>query len=88
MNPAELVIVCADHGGGGVTRTAHDSAHAFDTTVPVVLAGGSVIPGDLGPNVAFADIPATIVWSLGLPIPTTYAGHPLAHAFHRSELAA
>ncbi len=87
-DPAELVIVCADHGGGGARRTAHDSAHAHDTTVPVVLAGGDVIPGDLGPDVTFADIPATVVWSLGLPIPTSYAGQPLAHAFQRSELAA
>lgn len=88
LDPAELVIVCADHGGGGARRTAHDSPHDLDTTIPVVLAGGDVIPGDLGPDVTFADIPATVVWSLGLPIPASYAGHPLAHAFQRSELAA
>ncbi|HEY3285704.1 MAG TPA: alkaline phosphatase family protein [Gemmatimonadaceae bacterium] len=87
-DPAELVIACADHGGGGARPTAHDSDHPADTTVPVVLAGGDVFQGDLGPDVAFADLPATVVWSLGLPIPATYAGQPLCHAFQRSELAA
>lgn len=87
-DPAELVIACADHGGGGGRPTGHDSAHPFDTTIPVVLAGGDVFPGDLGPNVAFADLPATILWSLGLPIPATYAGQPLTQAFQRSQVAA
>ena len=87
-DPAELVIACADHGGGGARRLWHDSEHPFDTTIPVVLAGGDVFPGDLGPDVTFADIPATVLWSLGLPIPATYAGCPLSHAFQRTEVAA
>ena len=87
-DPAELVIACADHGGGGAHATSHDSEHPFDTTIPVILAGGDVAPGDLGLEVHFADLPATILWSLGLPIPATYAGKALVHAFQRTEIAA
>lgn len=87
-DPAELVIACADHGGGGARPAAHDSEHHLDTTVPVILAGGDVRRGDLGTDVGFADLPATILWSLGLQVPATYAGRPLVQAFHRTELAA
>lgn len=87
-DPAELVIACADHGGGGAKRTAHDSDAPADTTIPIILAGGDVWPGDLGQDVAFADLPATLLWSLGIPVPATYAGRPLAHAFQRTEVAA
>lgn len=84
----ELVMLCADHGGGGTIATAHDSSHPLDTTIPVILAGGRVHHGELGTDVDFADLPATLVWSLGLPIPATYAGRALAQAFQRSEVAA
>jgi predicted AlkP superfamily pyrophosphatase or phosphodiesterase len=87
-DPAELVIVCADHGGGGARRTAHDSDHPLDTTVPIILAGGAVHACDLGDDIAFADIPATLLWTLGVAIPATYAGRPLMHAFVRTEVAA
>ena len=87
-DPAQLVIACADHGGGGALPTAHDSEHHLDTTIPVILAGGDVRRGDLGPDVAFADLPATIVWSLGQALPASYAGRPLVQAFRRAEVAA
>jgi len=87
-DPSELVIACADHGGGGAHPTSHDSAHPLDTTIPVMLAGGDVTPGDLGPEVVFADLPATVLWSLGAPIPATYAGRALVEAFQRTEVAA
>jgi predicted AlkP superfamily pyrophosphatase or phosphodiesterase len=87
-DPSELVIACADHGGGGALQNSHDSDHHFDTTIPVILAGGDVHAGDLGADVAFADLPATLLWSLGVTIPATYAGRPLVQAFHRNEVAA
>lgn len=87
-DPAELLIVCADHGGGGGALRAHDSSHHADTTIPVILAGGAVHAGDLGQHVQFGDIPATLVWALGLPQPESYAGRPLVHAFRRAEVAA
>lgn len=87
-NPSELLIVCADHGGGGGALRSHDSSHHADTTIPVILAGGAVRAGDLGHDVQFGDIPATLVWALGLPQPESYAGRPLVHAFRRAEVAA
>jgi predicted AlkP superfamily pyrophosphatase or phosphodiesterase len=87
-DPGELVIACADHGGGGESPTSHDSPHHFDATIPIMLAGGLVRPGDLGPDVEFADLPATLLWSLGAQVPATYAGRPLVHAFMRREVAA
>jgi predicted AlkP superfamily pyrophosphatase or phosphodiesterase len=87
-DPAELLIVCADHGGGGGALRSHDSSHHADTTIPVILAGGAVRAGDLGHDVQFGDIPATLVWALGLPQPESYAGRPLVHAFRRAEVAA
>ncbi len=87
-DPAELLIVCADHGGGGTALKEHDSDHHADTTIPVILVGGAVHAGDLGSGVRFADIPATLLWSLGLPQPESYAGRPLTQAFMRAEVAA
>ena len=40
-----LLIALADHGGGGVVANDHDSDHAMDRTVPVILAGAGVEPG-------------------------------------------
>lgn len=87
-DPAELLIVCADHGGGGGALRSHDSTNHADTTIPVILAGGAVRPGDLGHDVQFGDIPATLVWALGLPQPESYAGRPLVRAFRRADVAA
>lgn len=87
-DPGELVMICSDHGGGGARTHWHDSDHPSDTTIPVVLAGGGVWPCDLGPHVEFADLPATLLWSLGVPQPESYAGRPLVQAFQRSEVAA
>jgi predicted AlkP superfamily pyrophosphatase or phosphodiesterase len=87
-DPATLVIALADHGGGGATRKHHDSAHLLDTTIPVMLAGGAVVPGELGAEVSLTDVPATILWALGIARPESYAGRPLLRAFAAIPLAA
>jgi predicted AlkP superfamily pyrophosphatase or phosphodiesterase len=87
-DPATLVIAVADHGGGGATPRHHDSAHPLDTTIPVVLAGGAIVPGELGAGVSLTDVPATILWALGLARPESYAGRPLLQAFAKLPMAA
>ena len=78
---ATLVIALADHGGGGAVPGHHDSAHPLDQTIPIILAGGAVRRGDLGRGTSLLDVPATIAWVLGIPVPTSFAGTPLTSCF-------
>ena len=87
-DPSTLLIVLSDHGGGGRVLTHHDSDHPLDVTIPVVLAGGAVEPGSLGTGVSILDVPATVLWSLGIPRPASYVGKPMEWAFHRVQVAA
>jgi phosphopentomutase len=72
-----MLIALADHGGGGVDPRHHDSAHPRDRTIPMVFAGGPLAPGPLPHGVSLLDVPATILWALGLPQPASYAGRPV-----------
>jgi len=83
-DPDTLVIALADHGGGGVDPKDHMSDHPHDRKVPLILAGQRVVPGDLGPHVSLLDVPATILWALGVARPSNYAGVPLARAISPS----
>ncbi|MDE3053810.1 MAG: alkaline phosphatase family protein [Gemmatimonadota bacterium] len=81
-DPATLLVALADHGGGGVDPKNHDSAHPLDRTIPIVLAGGGVAAGRrLGPEASILDVPATVLWALGVAAPASYEGRPLAEAF-------
>ena len=80
-----LLIALADHGGGGVDRTNHNSAHRHDRTIPIVLVGGAVTPGALGRDASLVDVPATVAWALGITPPASYAGRPLSEAFVRTR---
>lgn len=79
-DPATVLIVLADHGGGGRRTHAHDSAHPLDATIPVLLAGGRVAQGALAPGTSLLDVPATVPWLLGLPTPSAYEGRVLSEA--------
>lgn len=87
-DPSTLVIALADHGGGGRTLKHHDSDHPLDRTIPVVLAGGAVLSGDLGDGVTLLDVPATVLWALGIARPESYEGRPLSQAFYAIPVAA
>lgn len=82
-DPATVLITFADHGGGGAVARDHDSQHPLDVTIPVILAGGQVIPGVLGDGASLLDIPATVAWALGMARPAQWSGRPLVEAFHR-----
>lgn len=80
-----LLVFTADHGGGGAHPNRHDSLHALDRTIPIVLAGGSVTPGELRPRSSILDVPATILWALGAGIPDSYAGRPFFEPFDKTS---
>ena len=80
-DPETLLIAMADHGGGGAVPDHHDSAHPLDRTIPILMAGGLVRPGELPQGASLLDVPATILWAMGIAQPTSYAGSPLTVAF-------
>ncbi|HEX4684212.1 MAG TPA: alkaline phosphatase family protein [Gemmatimonadaceae bacterium] len=75
-----LLIACADHGGGGFVSNDHNSDHPLDRTIPVLLAGPAVAPGELGP-VTLLDIAPTTLWALGIQPPPSLEGRVLDEAF-------
>jgi hypothetical protein len=87
-DPGTLLIALADHGGGGVKHDDHDSPHPLDRTIPIMLAGGGVSAGELAPFTSLLDVPPTVLWSLGVPIPAAWTGRPLLEAFAPVEVAA
>ncbi len=77
-----LLIVLADHGGGGVQPTDHDLPHPVNDAIPLVLAGCGVRHGHtIGREVSLLDVPATILQWFGVPVPESYEGRPLDEAF-------
>lgn len=76
-DPDTLLVLLADHGGGGARRRDHDSEHERDRTIPVILAGGRVPRGPLAPGATLLDVPATILSALGVAQPDSYTGRPL-----------
>ena len=80
-DPETMLVVMADHGGGGAVPDHHDSAHPLDRTIPLLLAGGQVRPGEIPQGASLLDVPATILWAMGIPVPASYAGTPLSAVF-------
>lgn len=88
-DPHTALIALADHGGGGADPRDHESDHPLDTTIPLVMNGGAVVPGSLyGPSVL--DVAPTILRALGVDVPPSYEGRVLHEALGlaQSEAAA
>ncbi len=79
-----LFVGLADHGGGGRVPNDHESDHALDRTIPIVLWGSSVVQRQLGPA-KLLDVPPTILTALGVGVPDTYEGRILWEAFAADE---
>lgn len=86
-DPHTLLVALADHGGGGLVAKDHEGDHPLNWTIPIVLAGGAVVPTALD-DARLLDIPATIAWCLGVQIPSGYAGRALTEAFSRENRSA
>lgn len=86
-DPSTVLIVLADHGGGGTVANDHESDHPLDVTIPIIVAGASVTPGTLGAGegCTLLDVPATILWLLGIRRPVGYAGRELSEAFENED---
>lgn len=68
-----LVIVCADHGGGGLAGDfTHGSDHPRDMTIFWGCRGPGVRRGVLPGGVQIADTAAVAVYALGLTKPDTW----------------
>jgi len=81
----DLLIVLADHGGGGVSPRDHDLPHPVNSHIPLILAGTGVRRETIiAEEASLLDVPATILWRLGLDVPASYAGSPLTAAFGES----
>jgi phosphopentomutase len=81
-----LLIALADHGGGGAKPRCHDSDHPLDRTIPLLLAGPAVVGEELY-EPSLLDVPATVLWALGVPLPASYTGRPLYEAFTPAAMA-
>ena len=87
-DPSTLLIALADHGGGGAVPRDHDSAHPSDRTIPIAIAGGAVVRSNLGDGVSLLDVPATILWALGVETQVPQDGRPLVEALDMNAAAA
>ena len=77
-----LLIVMADHGGGGVSTHDHAEPHPVNEHIPLILAGPDVTrQHQLTRQVSLLDVPPTLLWWFGLEIPVGYEGRVLRQAF-------
>lgn len=80
-DPEVLVIITADHGGGGVLAQDHDHPHLVNDAIPLLLLGGRVGPGTSGSgSVHLLDIPPTVLHGFGGRAPAQYEGRVIHEA--------
>lgn len=73
------LIVTADHGGHG---RDHGSEDPRDTTIPWIIWGQGITPGDGNlDGIRTMDTAATALWMLGIDTPSDWIGRPVAGAF-------
>ena len=85
LSEHSLLIVMADHGGGGVNTHDHAEPHPANDHIPLILAGPDVTRRhQLTRPVSLLDIPPTLLWWFGLDIPGCYEGRVLSQAFTRA----
>jgi phosphopentomutase len=64
-----LIILTADHGGGGDNAYSHGSDHPLDMTIFWSCYGPGIIQGEMSSEVNIKDTSAVVATALGLPIP-------------------
>lgn len=76
-----VLIITADHGGEG---REHGRNRAGDETIPWIVAGPGVVPGEIDAAIRTYDTAATALAILGIPVPDEWSGRPVAAAFGSS----
>lgn len=77
-DPETLILLTADHGGGGVLPHDHDHPHPVNDAIPIMMLGARTSSTAPGGNPAhLLDLPATILHAFGIPVPTCYEGRVL-----------
>jgi bisphosphoglycerate-independent phosphoglycerate mutase (AlkP superfamily) len=79
-----LLVLLADHGGGGVREKDHSQEHPVNRRIFVAMCGGGVAPTQLR-DVTMLDLAPTILWVLGHEPPPMYEGRVLDEAFPLGE---
>jgi len=79
------VILTADHGGH---NKAHGTTDPRDMTIPWIVWGAGVQPGDTLSGIKTMDTAATVMWLLGVDAPSNWVGRPVAGAFNSRFAAA
>jgi predicted AlkP superfamily pyrophosphatase or phosphodiesterase len=83
----QLFLVLSDHGGGGVDPRDHDAPHRLNDRITMVLAGPGVRKRHrVTRPVSILDVPPTILWAMGLPVPAVYEGRVLSEGFVRQPV--
>lgn len=86
-DPDTLIIVTADHGGGGVIPHDHDAPHQLNDGIPLALVSGCISPGIVGEDpVSLLDIPPTVLHGFGGTAPRQYTGRVLHEAFMMEDM--
>jgi arylsulfatase A-like enzyme len=80
-----LLVTLSDHGGGGADPRDHESDHPLDRQILISMIGGGVRPGILREGASIMDVPSTILWALGVPVPADYSGTPFCSAFRPQD---
>ena len=77
-----LLIVMADHGGGGMSTHDHAEPHPINDHIPLILGDPDVTRRhQLTRPVSLLDVPPTLLWWFGLDVPTAYEGRVITQAF-------
>jgi hypothetical protein len=83
-DPRTLLILVSGPSESTAELQSDPTSHRLDSAIPLIIAG-SPMPGRLAPHASLLDVAATLLYALGLPIPTTYPGRPLREAFVRER---
>ena len=82
QDPGTLLMITADHGGGGVLPCDHDHPHPLNDGIPVLVAGTGVAKGYTGAqSVTLLDIPPTLLDAFGVRPPNSWEGRSFRNAF-------
>jgi predicted AlkP superfamily pyrophosphatase or phosphodiesterase len=72
------VVITSDHGGH---KKGHGTTDPVDTTIPWIVSGAGVQPGQALSGIRTMDTAATVLWMLNIAAPPTLVGKPVVDAF-------